>query len=190
MGENAWAFTRASISRLLRVWVGRTGEGTAERAIDAWGRAKPEPAVPPSWDDAPEFAGWRGQNLNGAWYWYHSRPEQGAFSCYETTPLVRWKPGMYGWNCYALCGTPNPNWRDTLQQRPEPEPPCPVCGKPQSEHRDGLFCCPHCGGSMGLFEWDVAPLSGGWCSQCDDCWSWGPVRKDKADAIEAGNRRA
>jgi len=34
----------------------------------------------------------------------------------------------------------------------EPEPPCPVCGKPASEHRGGLFCCAHCGGEARMME--------------------------------------
>jgi len=142
---------------------------------------KPAQPTPPSWDDAPAWAHTLAQEGSGRWYWYES---------WQPTPSDR---GWY-WNGLrnlgAGPGNPNPNWRDTLQERPKPEPVCPVCGKPAGEHRDELFCCPRCGGSMGLFEWKVAPLSGGWCSQCEDCWSWGPVRKEKADAIEAGNRRA
>ena len=146
---------------------------------------KPKPVEPPSWDDAPEYAEWRGQNLNGAWYWYHSRPEQSAFSCYETTPLVRWKPGMYGWSHYALCGTHNPNWRDTLQQRPKPEPLCPVCGKPQSEHRDGLFCCPFCAGEWRRYD-EGAFLS----AHCRGCGHRTKKYKTAWDLAADVNRRA
>lgn len=28
---------------------------------------------------------------------------------------------------------------------------CNVCHKPESEHKDGLFCCPFCGGEAELF---------------------------------------
>ena len=69
--------------------------------------------------------------------------------------------------------------------KPTPDPPCPVCGKAASEHKDGLFCCPRCGGVMRTFEWAC-----GWWSACDGCSTHGPTRHELADAIEAGNRRA
>ena len=120
-------------------------------------------------EKVPKLVRWKVQDADGAWYWYESH---GTVTPVESEPA------------------PNPNWRDTLQKRPGPEPQCPVCGKPAGEHRDGLWCCPRCGGVMRLFPFAHEEWAEGWSSQCDACWSWGPVRRDKADAIEAGNRRA
>lgn len=105
---------------------------------------EPEPVPVPSWDDAPDWANWVAQNAGGCWYWKEYCPH-----------IVgnNWMPTR-GRNEHALCGTKNPNWKDTLQHRseprPEPDPLCPVCGKPASEHLERLFCCAHCG--------SVAPL--------------------------------
>jgi len=148
-------------------------------------KPKPDPFAPP-WDDAPDWAEWAARNKSCVERWYETRPRPGS----DKSPWWTLWDGRSDLIRNWLDVQEDHNWRDTLQERPKPEPLCPICGKPASEHTDGLFCCPRCGGSMGLFEWKVAPLSGGWCSQCDDCWSWGPVRQDKADAIEAGNRRA
>ena len=68
---------------------------------------------------------------------------------------------------------------------PAPESLCPVCDKPASEHEDGLFCCPRCGGAMRVFKW-----AQGWWSACDTCCTHGPTRHELAEAIKAGNRRA
>lgn len=35
---------------------------------------------------------------------------------------------------------------------PNPEPLCPVCGKPAGEHRDGLWCCGHCGRGARMID--------------------------------------
>jgi len=119
--------------------VGQSFDVTIKRVAP---EPEPEPAAPPSWDEAPEWVRGRGQNLNGAWYWYRYLPEYG---------LDGWQ--AVGHHALIRRDRPdNPNWRNTLQQRPKPEPLCPVCGKPASEHRDGLWCCGHCGGEATYYE--------------------------------------
>ena len=109
---------------------------------------KPEPVAPPSWDDAPYWAQWLAQDASGMFRWYVDRPvpdlwgSGGAWDAQGATSNT----------CRSITRRPpNPNWRDTLQQRPAPEPLCPVCGKPASEHRDGLFCCGHCGREVHMY---------------------------------------
>jgi len=71
----------------------------------------------------------------------------------------------------------------------KPEPPCPVCGKPASEHRDGLFCCGHCGGEAWF---DKAKICGcpGWKAECRHCAIKTRVFANKTDAEADWNRRA
>ena len=105
----------------------------------------PKPAPePPSWDNAPEWAQWLAQDgadetghpNDDAWWWHKATPRL----CSDH-PI--W--GSPGRQRLAGRGIPNHNWRSTLQQRPKPEPLCPVCGKPASKHEYRLFCCPFCG---------------------------------------------
>ena len=74
---------------------------------------------------------------------------------------------------------------------PTPDPLCSVCGKPASEHRDGLFCCPFCGGTTGLeFVYTTTSCVHLYRAECQVCvWKMGRY-VPRADAIEAGNRRA
>ena len=70
----------------------------------------------------------------------------------------------------------------------EPEPPCPVCGKPASERKDGLFCCPHCGGEAA-FGWRSANPWEHYVAECTNCHvSMGRYRKD--GVVSDWNRRA
>jgi len=70
----------------------------------------------------------------------------------------------------------------------EPEPLCPVCGKPAGEHRDGLFCCGHCKGEAML--WAPVTAHMGWTAHCNNC----KIRTMEHDSAEnaraAWNRRA
>lgn len=61
----------------------------------------------PSWDDAPKWAQWLAQDHNGAWDWHEDKPE--SFGSV-------WNQG--GMVAEASWGDANPNWRNTLEQRP------------------------------------------------------------------------
>ena len=103
-----------------------------------------------------------------------------------------------------------------IEPEPTPEPPCPVCGKPASEHKsglfwgykghtkerpcsvcdrpaseheDGLFCCPHCGASRDMLAVLSMPTPLVWCKDCGARTETTPPTT-VASAIEAWNRRA
>lgn len=96
----------------------------------------------PSWDSAPEWAQWLAQDANGGWYWYKTNPV--ASSIFPT---------------YNIAGDferafVQPNWVDTLEQRPTPAlKPCPFCGK--TGERAGItVSCPNCGYSVCWRVWE------------------------------------
>lgn len=64
----------------------------------------------PSWSDAPEWAQWVAQDADGEWCWYLEKPN----------PL-RKQWSVSGRVDLASKGDiqPNPNWYETLQQRPK-----------------------------------------------------------------------
>jgi hypothetical protein len=63
----------------------------------------------PSWDDAPEWAQWVAQDAGGNWYWHELKP------FYDDDFWV-----VRNGECdFAKDDKPNPNWKFTLQQRPE-----------------------------------------------------------------------
>lgn len=102
---------------------------------------KPEPPPePPPWDDAPDWARWLAQSKRGPWYWWEFEPRD----IDNEWAVIR---GMY---TFIRDGTPNPNWRDTLQERPEPEPEFPCkCGGTAVHVLDGdgyghSFQCRNC----------------------------------------------
>jgi len=74
----------------------------------------------PSWNDAPDRAMWAAQDKNGEWWWYSGKPDahRNIWSVSED-------------RCDTLDAEPNPNWRDTLEQRPEWNEQTIVCN-----HRD------------------------------------------------------
>lgn len=82
-----------------------------------WQAAQPAPASnKPSWDDAPEDANWLCQDASGEWW----------FSTSKINPYVykgvSWKNQndfVNEWCEKSYEDTPNPNWRDTLEYRPE-----------------------------------------------------------------------
>lgn len=64
----------------------------------------------PSWDDAPEWAQWLAQDEDGEWFWYEDKPFLG---------VSIWNAPFLGKALAAYeCEIENPNWRDTLEQRP------------------------------------------------------------------------
>ena len=72
---------------------------------------------------------------------------------------------------------------------PEPEPLCPVCGKPASEHCWGLFCCPHCTGEAGVRHTeDSFGHDHAWV-QCSGCPAQTKPLGTAAEAAKAWNRR-
>jgi hypothetical protein len=65
----------------------------------------------PNWDDAPEWANWLAQDVTGQWIWFGERPTAGNVE-------------SWGWNTYQdkFFKIQVKNWKQTLQQRPTPEP--------------------------------------------------------------------
>ena len=74
--------------------------------------------VGPRWDDAPEWAMCRTQNANGAWYWWNTKPVPGDGFLPESDVWVGTRPWQ---EKRARWDHPNPNWRDSMEMRPEPE---------------------------------------------------------------------
>ncbi len=74
------------------------------------------------------------------------------------------------------------------EPHPTPDPLCPVCGKPAGEHRDGLFCCGHCGGEVML--WAPVTAHMGWNAHCNRCKTRTTEHDSADDARAAWNRRA
>jgi len=144
---------------------------------------KPTPAAPPSWDDAPEWAQWRAQDENGAWYWYEMEPRNDGVHYWGSAERHQYARGK-------AAGTSIPNWRDTLQERPAPEPLCPVCRKPASEHPDGLFCCGHCKGSAKHKTKRAGRFAGYHRVFCTECGARTTLWSDGSLADAAWNRRA
>lgn len=66
--------------------------------------------TPPPWSEAPPWAMWLAQDENGSWFWYSEKPIE--------------KPDMFdSGGKISLCKytDPNPNWKTTLEKRPENE---------------------------------------------------------------------
>ena len=74
------------------------------------------------------------------------------------------------------------------EPEPEPEPLCPVCGKTTSEHRDGLWCCGHCG-SEAAFGGKSANPWARHVAECTVC-HLAMGRHRKCDTTRDWNRRA
>lgn len=74
----------------------------------------------PSWSDAPDWAQWLAMDYSGLWYWYKYKPVIiGGFP--------RWSASIY-----ALAAAPSEScasidWRESLEQRPQEEPPANAC---------------------------------------------------------------
>ena len=71
--------------------------------------------TPPPWSEAPPWANYCGQQKEGGWYWFSHKPtttSKGFTFGYRLDVISR----KANWNSII-----NPNWRDTLQKRPENE---------------------------------------------------------------------
>jgi len=66
--------------------------------------------TPPHWSEAPDWAQWRCQDSDGEWIWYEFAPISAA---------EVWRLGVVGRFQNAGLGEPNPDWRLTLEKRPE-----------------------------------------------------------------------
>ena len=66
----------------------------------------------PSWHDAPDWAEWLAQDQSGSWWWYDKKPVSGGSMFLECSggEHAQTAKGEYA---------PNPNWRETLERRPE-----------------------------------------------------------------------
>ena len=64
------------------------------------------------WYGAPEWARFKAQDKPGEWYWFDNKPEPHS---------VTWDTG--GNYAFAHDGAHNPNWRDTLIERPVGQDP-------------------------------------------------------------------
>ena len=62
----------------------------------------------PEWKNAPEWAQWLAQDFNGAWVWYATKP--------ITMENGFWYASK--WAGDPIHTDPNPDWRDTLEERP------------------------------------------------------------------------
>ena len=80
--------------------------------------------------------------------------------------------------------------RDTLRARTEPEPLCPECGKPASEHRDGLFCCGHCGNEAGFRHTENSFGQDRVWVRCSHCPAQTMALDTETEGTAAWNRRA
>lgn len=65
----------------------------------------------PDWSLAPEGWNWAAQDADGKWYWYRTEPVLGVGGGI-------WRSNSRNQQ-FALQGDPNPDWLETLQQRPE-----------------------------------------------------------------------
>lgn len=73
-----------------------------------------EPDTRPPWEDAPDWAEWLAQDADGFWAWFRREPRLGHNEDWvvgEQTALPTWSK--------AGKGQTNPNWRTTLERRPE-----------------------------------------------------------------------
>lgn len=73
---------------------------------------QPEVAEDP-FAGAPEWAKYKAQDEDGDWYWYSGKPKHNRHQGF-------WLRGDAGEDSsdFASQGVPNPNWRDTLIERP------------------------------------------------------------------------
>lgn len=79
---------------------------TVDIAKAAWQAAQSQ--LKPSWDDAPEGAICLAQNEDGEWKWYRTKPTREV--CYwHVNDFNEEEPAFWV----------NPNWRETLEERPK-----------------------------------------------------------------------
>jgi len=69
---------------------------------------------PPPWSEAPPWAKYRAQDEGGEWFAYESKP-------YASNIDIKWRfDSESKFLLMSWCDS-NPNWRNTLQKRPENE---------------------------------------------------------------------
>ena len=75
--------------------------------------------TPPPWSEAPPWAMWMAQTKRGVWWWEESKPVpcHDFYKCLDSVGHIDFTKRRI----FAKQGNPNPNWRDTLQKRPENE---------------------------------------------------------------------
>lgn len=80
---------------------------TIREYLDTQVFTKPkEVLVPqPDWDQSPDWANWLGQDKYGVWYWHEAEPEASSIHFNSTGKSIK-------------AEFVNPDWADTLQQRP------------------------------------------------------------------------
>jgi hypothetical protein len=71
----------------------------------------------PSWDDAPEWAQWLTQGRYGGWIWWELKPK---VTDWAGCDMNYWVSLFTGRTEGAGESPPSQDWRDTLEQRPEP----------------------------------------------------------------------
>ncbi|WP_322998881.1 hypothetical protein [Castellaniella sp.] len=67
----------------------------------------------PDWASAPSGWNWAAQDADGRWFWYRIEPVPGIGGGV-------WRSNSRNQQ-YAGLGAPNPDWLDSLQQRPAAE---------------------------------------------------------------------
>lgn len=73
--------------------------------------------TPPPWSEAPPWAKWRAQDEVGEWWWYEYKPRFNAD--HDGWDIVNSHDNAE--QCKLTNNEHCPNWRDTLQKRPENE---------------------------------------------------------------------
>lgn len=68
------------------------------------------------WSDAPDWAQYTAQDEDGSWWWYQEVPYIAGDDTMWNNRGGKWDRATWG-EC-----SPNPNWRNTLQARPQSEP--------------------------------------------------------------------
>ncbi|MGB6008577.1 hypothetical protein [Castellaniella sp.] len=68
------------------------------------------PPYSPDWTSAPPDWDWAAQDADGRWFWYRTEPAPGIGGGV-------WRANSRNQQ-YAGPGAPNPDWLDSLQQRP------------------------------------------------------------------------
>lgn len=67
--------------------------------------------TPPPWSEAPPWAMWRAQDETGEWWWYEEKPRIATDNDGYDAVNSQSRAEQYKW----------PNWKTTLQKRPENE---------------------------------------------------------------------
>ena len=73
---------------------------------------------PPPWSDAPPWAKWRAQDEDGYWGFYKDEPCMSRNVNAWSNMEILFDDSNF---LMSIKGKFNPNWRDTLQKRPENE---------------------------------------------------------------------